>query len=117
MTESRPTVPQKKARWSRGAIRLLAWVSGSAAFLSVAGFLGLAPRPAAAQNTTTGTTPPVQKVIVRHVIRRVVIVDPATPTYTYTSSGSSSSSSGGGVSYSAPAPAPAPVSSGGSAPP
>ncbi len=122
MTEARP---QKKARWSRGSLRLLAWVSGTGAFLAVAGLVGTAPKPAAAQaGPPTQRKPLVQRVIVRHIIRRVVIVDP--PTHTYSSSGSSSgsgytgstsSSSSGGVSVAAPAPAPAPISTGGSPPP
>jgi hypothetical protein len=119
MTEVRPT---KKARWSRGQIRLLAWVSGTAAFVAVAGIVGISPKPAAAKDVVTAGRPrPVkQRIIIRRIIRRVVIVDAPKPTYssgsTYTPTySSSSSSSGGGTTVSAPAPAP-PMSTGGSAP-
>ena len=130
MTEARPV---KKTRWSRGQLRFLAWVSGSAAFLSFFGILGISPKPAAANSgvAAAGRPRPVrQKIIIRKIIRRVVIVDAPkptyssgsyssyTPTYTPTYSGSSG---GSGTTVSAPAPAPPPppppVSTGGSVPP
>jgi hypothetical protein len=66
--------------------------------------------------------PAVQKVIIRRIIRRVVIVDAPKPRYapgTSSSTPTYSSSSGSGTTVSAPAPAPAPppVTTGGSAPP
>ncbi len=76
MTDARPV---KKPRWSRGQIRFLAWVSGSAAFLSFFGALGLSPKPAVANGAVAaaGRRPlPRQKIIIRKIIRRVVIVDP-----------------------------------------
>lgn len=124
MTEARPA---KKTRWSRGQIRLLAWVSGSAAFFTVAGIVGVAPKTAAASKDVVSPRPrlPVQKVIIRRIIRRVVIVDAPKPVYssgsTYSAPTYSSSSGGGSTTVSAPAPAPPPppppVSTGGSAPP
>ena len=120
MTEARPA---KKARWSRGQIRLLAWVSGSAAFLTVAGIVGVSPKPAAAGAAApAGPRPVAQKVVIRRIIRRVVIVSAPKPTsLTYAGTPTYSSSGGGGTTVSAPAPAPAPapppVSTGGSAPP
>ena len=127
MTEVRAV---KKPRWSRGQIRFLAWVSGSAAFLSFLGALGLAPKPAAANGAVavSARSPlPRQKIIVRKIIRRVVIVDPPAATYSsgsYTyaptySSGTtySSGSSGSTVAAAAPPPPPPPVSTGGSTPP
>jgi len=128
MTEARPV---KKPRWSRGQLRFLAWVSGSAAFLSFFGILGLSPKPAVASGAVTaaGRPRPVrQKIIIRKIIRRVVVVDPPTPTYSsgsyaYTPSYTptySGSSGGGGTVATAPAPPPPPpppVSTGGSAPP
>ena len=121
MTESRPA---KRARWSRGQIRLLAWVSGSAAFLTVAGIVGVSPKPAAAKVVAPARSRPVvQRVIIRRIIRRVVIVDapkPTSPAY-FSPPTYSTPSGGGGAAVSAPIPAPVPqpppVSTGGSAPP
>jgi hypothetical protein len=114
----------KKARWSRGKIRLLAWVSGSAAFAAVAGIVGISPRSAAAKDTAAAKAPrpAVQTIIIRRIIRQVVIVDAPKPTYssgsTYSAPTYSTSSSGGTtVAAPAPAPAPPPVVTGGSAPP
>jgi hypothetical protein len=124
MTESRAP---KRGRWSRGRVRALAWLAGAATFATGFGILGLAPRPAVAgaDRASAPRTPVVrQKVIVRRITRRVVIVDPPSQApVTYVSSGSSggsttsSSSSGGGYTAPAPAPAPAPVSTGGSGAP
>jgi hypothetical protein len=125
--------PRRKPRWSRGQIRFLAWVSGSAAFAAFLGVLGFAPKPAAAHDTAAAPPDrlPRQKIIVRKVIRRVVIVDPPVASYSsgsygyvpsYPSGSSYSSGSSSGVTVAAPAPAPPPpppppVSSGGSTPP
>jgi len=120
----------KKSRWSRGQIRFLAWVSGSAAFVAFLGVLGFAPKPATAHVTAAPPRRlPRQKIIIHTIIRRVVIVDPPSPAYvsgysgytpTYSSGSSYSGSSSGGVTVAAPPvapPPPPPVSSGGSAPP
>lgn len=108
MTEARPI---KKRRWSAGKVRALAWVTGVATFASGLGILGVAPKPASAGgDRAAARKPPArQKVIVRHITRRVVIVAaPAPAPVSYVPSYASSSSGG----YSAPAP----VSSGGSNP-
>jgi uncharacterized membrane protein YgcG len=83
-----------------------------------------APKPPVDQAATHGHKAPARQVIERHITRRVIIVDPPTPTYSSSggsgysgsysgsySGGSSSSSSGGssGGSTYHPAPAPAPA--------
>ena len=98
MTERRP-----RARWTKRAIRTLAWGSAGAAFLTGLGAIGAAPQPPAA----SALEPVRQKVIVRRIVRRVVIVDPVrAPVWI---SGSSSA-----VGSGAPAPAPPVSTSGGS---
>jgi uncharacterized membrane protein YgcG len=130
MTE-RP--PAKRPRWSPGKVRALAWVTGSATFLAGFGILGAAPKPAAGGEVSARRKPVRQKVIVRHIVRRVIVVDPPVqvPVY-YSGSGSSyagsygsgssgysgssgsGGSGGGGVSAPPPPPPPPPVSTGGS---
>jgi hypothetical protein len=101
-------VPRRKARWSRGRLRTLAWATGIATFLAGVGALGASPMPETAQPPRDRKVPR-QRVIVRRITRRVVVVEPATSapvTYVQAPSVSSSSSS-------APAPA-APPPTGGS---
>jgi hypothetical protein len=128
MTETRPA---KKPRWSRGQIRFLAWVSGSAAFLAFVGAIGISPKPAVANGAVAGAPRrpvPRQTVLVRRITRRVVIIDPPTPTYSSGSPGyipsytptyttGSTYPSGGTVAAAPPPPPPPPVSTGGSTPP
>lgn len=131
MTEARPV---KKPRWSSGKVRALAWATGSATFLGGLGVLGMSPKPATAggEAAQARQKPIKQKIIIRRITRRVVIVDPPTQTPVYYasggssysgsySSGSSSSGSSGssGSSVSAPAPPPPPpppTGTGGSTP-
>jgi len=103
-------VPRRKARWSRGRLRTLAWATGIATFLAGVGALGASPMPETAPQPRDRRAPR-QRVIVRRVTRRVVVVEPATSapvTYVQAPSVSSSSSSSGG----APAPAPPPPTGG-----
>lgn len=103
--------PRRKARWSRGRLRSLAWTTGIATFLAGVGALGAAPMPEQAQLSRGGWAPR-QRVIVRRITRRVVVVEPATSApITYVQAPSVSSS--GTVGTAAPAPAP-PPSTGGS---
>jgi hypothetical protein len=104
-------VPRRKARWSRGRLRTLAWATGIATFLAGVGALGASPMPETAQPPREDRRVPRQRVIVRRITRRVVVVEPATSapvTYVQAPSVSSSSSSSG----SAPAPAPPPPTGG-----
>ena len=90
MTEHRPSAKPK--RWSKGRVRALAWVTGAATFLAGFGILGAAPKPSTANATDSSNRqkPPRQRIIVRKVTRRVVVVDPvvtAPVTYVPTTSG------------------------------
>lgn len=101
--------PRRKARWSRSRLRTIAWTTGIATFLAGVGALGAAPMPEQAQQSR-GRWAPRQRVIVRRVTRRVVVVEPATSApITYVQAPSVSSSGTVGV----PPPAP-PPSTGGS---
>ena len=100
MTERRP-----RPRWTKRAIRTLAWGTAGAAFLTGLGAIGAAPQPPAA----SALAPVRQKVIVRRIVRRIVIVDPIqAPVWI-----PGSSSSVGSAPAPAPAPAPPPVSTSG----
>ena len=96
----------KKKRWSKRAVRATAWTAGSAAFISALGSFGAAAVPVAVDHAST-QTPARQKVIVRRIVKRIVIVDPAAhaPVRVVPSGGS------GSVPAAAPAPAPAPATS------
>ena len=120
-TDERPTKgersPRRKERWSKGRVRTLAWMTGGLTFLAGFGILGAAPKPSAsaAPQKSARWKPARQKVIVRHVTRRVVIVDPvaSAPVYYAPSSGggtSTGSPSGSGTTAPAPAPPPPPTS-------
>ena len=100
----------RKARWSRGRLRALAWTTGLATFLAGIGALGSTPMPERAQAPRDRWAPR-QRVIVRRITRRVVVVEPAASApITYVQAPSVSSSSSGSV---ATAPA-APPATGGS---
>jgi hypothetical protein len=86
-----------KKRWSKRVVRTAAWTTAAAAFISALGAIGAAPTPAAATRGDS-TRPARQKIIIRRIIRKVVIVDPAGPAPVQVIS------VGGGA---APAPAPA----------
>ena len=96
----------KKQRWSKRAVRATAWTAAAAAFISELGTLGAAPKPAAADQAAPSAP---QKILVRRIIKKVVIVGQAKPApvhVVYTGGGSTTGS----------APAPAPVTTGGSHP-
>jgi hypothetical protein len=96
----------RRRRWSKKALRLMAWVAGGASFAAPWGALALAPKPVAASQA-----PLPRQVIIRRIIRHVYIQAPAqkAPKVRYVFVGGGSSGSGGGGS-------PAPTSSGGSHP-
>jgi hypothetical protein len=101
--------PRRRARWSRGRLRTLAWTTGIATFLAGVGALGAAPMPEQAQ-PSRGRWTPRQRVIVRRITRRVVVMEPAASApITYVQAPSVSSSG----TVAAPAPA-QPPSTGGS---
>jgi hypothetical protein len=102
MTDARP-----RRRWPKRAVRAVAWSAAGAAFLTGLGALGAAPQPSAA-----AVAPVRQKVIIRRIVERVVVVDPVAAPVTIPAG--SSASTGQAPSVPAPAPAPAPTSSGGS---
>ena len=96
----------KKKRWSKRAVRATAWTAGSAAFISALGAFGAAAVPVAADHAST-QAPQRQRIIVRRIVKRIVIVDPAAPApVRVVPSGGS-----GSVPAAAPAPAPAPATS------
>jgi hypothetical protein len=104
MTEHR-----RRTRWPKSRVKALAWATGAATFITGVSAIVAAPKAAVATSGAhTGNRPQVQRVIVRKVIRRVVIVDPATPTAIGTTPARIVSSSTP-VTASAPQPAPAPA--------
>ena len=107
MTEHRA----RKTRWPKGRVRALAWGTGGAAFIMAAAPLVAAPKPPVDTANAPRKAPP-RQVIERHIIRKVVIVDPApsapVSTSTSTSGSTSVSTSSGGTAAQAPAPAPPP---------
>lgn len=114
MTEATRTSRPK--RWGKGRVRALAWVTGAATFLAGLGALGVAPKPAASA-AQGGRQAPRRQVIVRHITRRIVIVEPATSApVTYVSAPTAQVGSSGGSSGAvAPAPPPPqPPATGGS---
>jgi hypothetical protein len=100
----------KKKRWSKRAVRATAWTAGATAFISALGAFGAAAIPVA-PDQASAATPPRQKVVIRRIVKRIVIVDAAPPApVRVVSSGGS-----GSAPAAAPAPAPAPApSTGGS---
>lgn len=103
MTEVR----RRKTRWSRWRLRTLAWTTGIATFLAGVAALGASPLPETTQPPRDRSVPR-QRVVVRRITRRVVVVEPAKNTpVTYVQAPTVSSSSGG-----APAPAPPPPTGG-----
>jgi hypothetical protein len=100
MTEGR-----RRRRWTKRAVRVLAWGVAGSAFLTGLGAIGAAPRPPSA----AALGPVKQKVIVRRIVKRIVIVDPVPAPVTIPASST--------VVGSAPAPAPPPsTTTGGSHP-
>jgi hypothetical protein len=97
-----------KRRWSKRVVRTTAWTTAAAGFISALGAIGAAPTPAAA--TRVSSDKPVrQKIIVRRIIKKIVIVDPAgpAPVQVITTGGGTAAAPGS-------APAPPPPTTGGS---
>jgi hypothetical protein len=103
MTDHRP----RKSRWTKGRVRTLAWGTGGAAFIMAAAPLVAAPKPPV-DAAHASRKAPARQVIERHIIRKVVIVDPVASA-PVTSSTSSSGSTTQAAPAAAPAPAPAPA--------
>ena len=105
--------PARRTRLSKGRVRAVAWVAGGATFLTGIGILGISPKPASSAARPAKTKRPV--VIVRTIVRRVIVTDPAPGTPVRVSQGSSApGGSTGGASSSAPTPAPVTTTTGGS---
>jgi hypothetical protein len=102
-------VPNRRKRLSKGRVRAIAWVTGVTTFLTGWGILGIAPKPAASADAakTRPTRPPT---VVHRILRRVVIVDPASPAPVrfVDAPGAGGPAAGGG----APAPPPATTTGG-----
>ncbi len=106
--------PPRRSRWSPARIRAVAWLAGAATAIGSGAALAAAPLPASDATTSAGRreTAPPRRVIERHVIRRIVIVDaaPAAPVSAPTIVVQAPSA----PAAPPPAPAPAPTSTGGS---
>lgn len=95
----------RRRRWSPRRIRALAWTTGIATFATGVGALGAAPMPERAASPSA-PQPSRQRVVVRRIIRRVVIVEPATSApVTYVQAPGVTSGSAGATNA-APAPPP-----------
>ena len=66
----------RRRMWSARALRSLAWISATGAFVASWGVLGALPKPTA---PVLGAQAPRDVVVVRKILRRV-IVQPAAPT-------------------------------------
>jgi hypothetical protein len=99
MTEA----PTRRKRLSKGRIRAIAWVTGVTTFFTGWGVLGMAPKPAASADGAKAK-PTRPALVVHRILRRVVIVDPASgvPVRYVDVPGSGGSATGGA----APAPPP-----------
>ena len=74
MTDAAP----RRRRLSKGRVRAVAWVAGGATFVTGIGILGAAPKPVAANASSARVPRSRPDVIVRRVVRRVILTDPAT---------------------------------------
>jgi hypothetical protein len=97
--------PTRRTRLSKGRVRAVAWITGGATLLTGIGVLGASPTPTssgAADEPATGRP----AVIVRRVVRRVIVTDPApgAPVRVIPGAASSVGSSAGGTSAGTPAP-------------
>jgi hypothetical protein len=70
--------PRKK-RWSKRAVRATAWTAGAAAFISALGGVRRCGDPGRLRGGGVASAPTRQKVIIRRIVKRVVIVDAAPP--------------------------------------
>lgn len=96
MTEA-PVKPARSRRLSKRALRVWAWIIGTAAFASPWVALGLSPKPSTASASPASKRP---VVIIRKITRRVIVRSspkPAPVHYVY----AGGSSSGGSVSLAA----------------
>jgi hypothetical protein len=64
--------PKRPQRWSKRALRAVAWLTGGVAFAAPWGVLAISPKPAVATSAQ-----PVQQVIIRRIIRHVYTQAPA----------------------------------------
>ena len=103
----------RRPRWSKGQLRVVAWLSAGLAFLLSGSAIAMAPRPPADETAHRHPRPTPRKTIVQHRVIRRVVYDPPVSTagnvtvYATAASGSSAgtttttSTSGGGTSGSA----------------
>ena len=106
------TEGQARRRFSKRALRALAWITGGLAFTTPFAALSASPRVASAEGTE-GSRP---VIVVREITRRVVVhAAPETPSvrYVYVDGGSSGTSGSSASSVAVAAPS-APTSTGGS---
>ena len=106
----------RPSRWSPARIRAAAWLAGSATALASGVALAAAPQPpsdAASRQPRRDPAPP-RRVIERHVIRRVVIVDSAPTAAAPVSAPTVVVQAPAAAPVPAPPPAPAPATTGGS---
>jgi len=100
------TTPARRTRWSKDAIRALAWIASGVTFLASGTVLAETPTPVAARGTEAPPAPPT----IIHRIERRIIVDPPTVVVgpgSGTSDATSTAPSGtGGASGGQPAPPP-----------
>jgi hypothetical protein len=97
------TEAPRRRRWPKQRVRALAWMTGAATFITgVVGIAG-APKPSTAAPLPRSQRAAAPRIIERHVIRRVIVIDApkaapitASPPVIY-------------VPAAAPAPAPAPA--------
>ena len=101
-----------RRRWSKDAVRAVAWATGAATFLGSVAAIAVVPKPAVAdpQAARAPRQRLARPVIERHVTRRIVVITPAAPSTPVTVV---QAPTGGVASAPAPAPAPAPVTSSG----
>ena len=69
----------KKRRWSKRTVRAMAWAAGAGAFISGLGAFGATPAPIASEQPATADRSSQRTIIERRIVRRIVIVDPASP--------------------------------------
>lgn len=94
------TEAPRRARWSKGKVRAVAWLSAGLAFLVSGAAIAVAPKPPTNEVAHRRPRPAPRKTIIQHRVIRSVIVDPPVSTggnatvYTTSASGSSGSSGG-----------------------
>jgi hypothetical protein len=69
----------KRARWSKDAVRAIAWATGAATFLGSVAAIAVEPKPPAVGAQAGPAGAEAQRPIVeRHVTRRIVVIQPDT---------------------------------------